>query len=99
MPNPKTLSTADYSELERRDRNDNTSISNSYPEQPERTTTGTEYPDRSNGNEFEVEKRNEVYPQQTPNTEVTENDDDKESTNELDKDEEDWDMTKKKQDK
>lgn len=98
MPNPKTPSTSDYSELERRDRNDNTSISNSYPEQPERTTTGVEYPDRSNGNEFEVEKRNEVYPQQTPNTKVTE-DDDKESTNELDKDEEDWDMTKKKQDK
>lgn len=94
MAHPKTPSTSDYSDLERRDRNDNTSTANSYPEQPD-CTTSTELPDPASGNEFEVEKRNEVYPQQTPNTEVTE-DDEKESTNELDKNDEDWDMTKTK---
>lgn len=91
MLHPKTPNTSDYSDLERRDRNDNTTTANSYPEQPERTT-GVEYPDRSQGNEFEVEKRNEVYPQQTPNTEVTE-DNEKQSTNELDKNDKDWDNT------
>jgi len=94
MPNPKTPSTSDFSTLGRQERNDNTTLANTVPEQPDRSTS-TELPDPASGNEFEVEKRNEVHPQQTPNTEVTE-DDEKESTNELDKNDEDWDMTKTK---
>ncbi len=85
MQNPITPNTSDASTLEIQQRNDHTSLSNSIPE----------YPDRSNENEFEVEKRNEVYPDQTYNTELKE---DKKKTNSktnTDK-EEDWDITKNK---
>lgn len=95
MPNPKTPSTSDFSTLERQERNDNITLANTVPEQPDRSTS-TELPDPASGNEFEVEKRNEVYPNQTPNTEVNEDDDKKESKNKLGKDDEDWDITKTK---
>jgi hypothetical protein len=78
MPNPRTPSTSDYSDLDRKDRNDNTTLANTT-EKPERSTSGIEYPDPASGNEFEVEKRNEVYPEQTPNTEVENDDTQKES--------------------
>ena len=94
MPNPRTPSTSDYSTLERQDRNDHTTLANTVPEQPDRSTS-TELPDPASGNEFEVEKRNEVYPEQPPNTEVQ--NDDAQKENAKNEKGEDWDITKDKQ--
>jgi len=62
MANPRTPSTSDFSTLETKDRNDNTTIG----------TKVTEVPDSTTGNEFEVERRNEV-PDQSQNKSLTEN--------------------------
>lgn len=95
MPNPRTPSTSDFSTLETKDRNDNTTLANTTPK-PERTET-TEYPDTSTGNEFEVEKRNEVHPDQSHNTELTEDEQQTENAkNEAASADEDWDTTKNK---
>lgn len=74
MQPTRTPDTSKRSDLERRDRNDNTSQSNSYPEKPDTQT----------GNEFEVPRRNEVHPEQQGGSGLTENNDSKqtgESTN------------------
>ncbi|MBS1494859.1 MAG: hypothetical protein JST55_15200 [Bacteroidetes bacterium] len=90
MPNPRTPSTSDFSTLATQERNDNTTLANTVPE----------VPDNTNGNEFEVEKRNEVYPDQSHNTELTEDEKEEEKKNKNDstesKNADDWDMTKKK---
>ena len=93
MPNPRTPSTSDFSTLGRQERNDNVTTQNTVPE----------YPNRSDGNEFEVEKMNEVYPNQTPNHEVKNDGSEsskkdkmqsKDKTDTKNNDDEDWDVTK-----
>jgi hypothetical protein len=93
MPNPRTPSTSDFSNLETQERNDNTTLQNTVPE----------VPDNTNGNEFEVERRNEVYPDQSQNHSLTEENKQKNDASETseesdtkNKDDEDWDITKKK---
>lgn len=89
MQNSRTPSTSDASTLGTQERNDNTTLANTVPE----------YPNRSNGSEFEVEKRNEVYPDQTPNTKVDEGKDsldEKINKGKTSPDEEDWDISKNK---
>jgi len=91
MPNPRTPSTQDFSTLETKERNDNTTLKNTAPE----------IPDRSNGNEFEVERRNEVHPDQSHGTELKE-DEEREKTMDKQKtsnEDDDWDVTKQKKQK
>lgn len=92
MTNPTTPDTSNFSTLETQERNDNTTLAN--------TTPAPELPDPSQGNEFEVEKRNEVHPDQS-GTELTKDDAENNSQNESSQsepsnDDEDWDTTKKK---
>jgi len=63
MQPTRTPDTSKRSDLERRDRNDNTSTANAYPEKPDTQT----------GNEFEVPRRNEVHPEQQGGSGLTEN--------------------------
>jgi len=72
MPNVRTPSTSDFSTLDSKARNDNTTLANTTTATTTATATATtagsnpvpEVPNRANDNEFEVPKHNEVHPGQ-----------------------------------
>ena len=74
MPNVRTPSTSDFSNLETKDRNDNTTLHNTTTATTGATSTATtvsttpttspDMPDTSKQNEMEVPKTNEVHPGQ-----------------------------------